>query len=34
MGQVNDEIHPNTRGFKKLAKHIRMEAMNAGLWSL
>ena len=29
-----DEIHPNTRGFNKLAKHIRKEAMNAGLWPL
>ena len=29
-----DEIHPNTRGFKKLAKHIRKEAMNVGLWLL
>lgn len=29
-----DEIHPNTRGFKKLVKHIRKEAMNAGLWLL
>ena len=29
-----DEIHPNTLGFKKLAKHIRKEAMNTGLWLL
>jgi hypothetical protein len=29
-----DEIHPNTRGFKKIAKHIRKEAIAAGLWSL
>ena len=29
-----DEIHPNTRGFKKIAKHIRKEAISAGLWSL
>ena len=29
-----DEIHPNTRGFKKIAKHIRKEAIDAGLWSL
>lgn len=37
MPDVNlwfDEIHPNTRGFKKIAKHIRKEAIAAGLWSL
>jgi hypothetical protein len=29
-----DEIHPNSRGFKKIAKHIRKEAQKAGMWLL
>jgi hypothetical protein len=29
-----DEIHPNSRGFKKIAKHIRKKAQAAGMWSI
>jgi hypothetical protein len=29
-----DEIHPNGKGYKKLARFIRKEAQNAGLWHL
>lgn len=29
-----DEIHPNSQGFKKLAKHIRKSAQAAELWHL
>lgn len=29
-----DEIHPNSKGFRKLARHIRKEAQKAGLWDL
>ena len=27
-----NEIHPNAKGFKKVAKHIRSKAREAGLW--
>ena len=29
-----DEIHPNSRGFKKIAKYIRKEAQAAGMWPI
>ena len=27
-----NEIHPTAKGFKKIAKHIRSTARQAGLW--
>lgn len=29
-----DEIHPNVKGFRKIAKHIRKEAIAKGMWNL
>jgi hypothetical protein len=29
-----DEIHPNSQGFKRVAKYIRSTAQSAGLWNL
>ena len=30
----HDEIHPTSKGFKKVFNKIRREARNAGMWTL
>jgi len=34
MGLWFDEIHPNAKGFKKIANHIRKTAQAAGMWNI